>query len=498
MTQPADDRSLFNVLYDTPSGERQMRFDSEGTIVVMPQQQLRFRALFNPIIPMRAGKTSGLAPNQALPEMLTSRLTLAQRAGNPVTIDLIGKVSASARLIHPLDPRRAALITLAQSGNGLTTVCWIYDPNHDVYLVRYQFLNSSGNAIGSPVDTDISQELAGAGLARGQVFSVEQAFQGAANLGVARVRVTIFDRDNSNDSATSGAVGAVEPAIATVSAASFTEFGLAGESIVAGFGAAMASGTEAATASPLPTSLGGVSVRIRDGAGIERPAPLFFVSPDQINYQLPAGVSPGTATVTVTNGANLSAIGAVRIAATMPGLFAANGDGKGVAAAVALRVRADGSQSYEPVARYDQARGQFVSIPIDPGPPTDQIFLIFFGTGVRYRSSLGAVGVTIGGFNLPVLYAGAQGLAGLDQINVALPRSLSGRGEVDVALTVDGRASNIVRINIGGAANFAAAPTMLEELILRPLEFTPRAAIAPPPVPLSRWMVKSIEKGNSQ
>lgn len=44
---------------------------------------------------------------------------------------------------------------------------------------------------------------------------------------------------------------------------------------------------------------------------------------------------------------------------------------------------------------------------------------------------------------------GPQGsYAGLDQVNVVLPRSLAGRGEVDVLLTVDGRAANPAKINI--------------------------------------------------
>jgi len=61
------------------------------------------------------------------------------------------------------------------------------------------------------------------------------------------------------------------------------------------------------------------------------------------------------------------------------------------------------------------------------------------------------VNVKIGGPNgvaAPVSFAGEQGLPGLDQINVALPRALAGRGEVDVILTVDGKTANIVRINI--------------------------------------------------
>ena len=46
------------------------------------------------------------------------------------------------------------------------------------------------------------------------------------------------------------------------------------------------------------------------------------------------------------------------------------------------------------------------------------------------------------------LYAGAQGsLVGLDQVNVRLPRSLAGRGEVEVSFTADGKAANVVRVN---------------------------------------------------
>ena len=35
----------------------------------------------------------------------------------------------------------------------------------------------------------------------------------------------------------------------------------------------------------------------------------------------------------------------------------------------------------------------------------------------------------------------------LGQINLRLPRSLAGRGEVDITLTVDGRRANTVRVN---------------------------------------------------
>lgn len=236
--------------------------------------------------------------------------------------------------------------------------------------------------------------------------------------------------------------------LAHTSAASFSGTQFAPESIVAAFGVNLATATQTATA-PLPTQLAGTTVKVTDSAGVERAAPLFAVTPTQVNYQIPPGVALGTATITITAGDGQVTTGTIRITNVAPGLFAANANGQGVAAAVALRVRADGSQSFEPVARFDAALGRFVSVPIDLGPATDEVFLVAFGTGLRFRSALSAVSVRIGGVEVPVLFAGAQGaLVGVDQVNVRLPRELTGRGEVDVLLTVDGQAANTVRINI--------------------------------------------------
>jgi uncharacterized protein (TIGR03437 family) len=181
---------------------------------------------------------------------------------------------------------------------------------------------------------------------------------------------------------------------------------------------------------------------VRDSGGVERLAPLFFVAPSQINYQTPPGTTPGAATVTIASGDGAISTGTVTIASVAPGLFTTNANGQGL-----LRVKADGSLIYEPVARHDGSK--FVAVPIDPGPETDQVFLLLFGTGWRFRSALTAVTVKMGGVNAEVLYAGDPGeFAGQDQINLRVPRRLDGRGEIDVALTVDGRAANTVRINV--------------------------------------------------
>ncbi len=237
---------------------------------------------------------------------------------------------------------------------------------------------------------------------------------------------------------------------ATVSAAGFRA-PVAAEAIVSAFGAFLATGTAVASTTPLPTSLAGTAVNIKDAAGTERAAPLFFVSPGQVNFQVPPGTTNGAATVTITSGDGSVSTGTVTIAAVAPGLFAANADGQGVAAAVALRVRVDGSSLYEPIARYDATLNppRFVSVPLDLGPSADTVFLILYGTGIRSRSSLAAVTAGIGGTTAQVDYAGpAPDFVGLDQLNVRLPRSLIGRGEIDIALTVDGVTANAVRVNI--------------------------------------------------
>lgn len=236
-------------------------------------------------------------------------------------------------------------------------------------------------------------------------------------------------------------------AVASVSAASFLGGALGSESIAAAFGSGLATGVSVANSIPLPTALLGTTVKVKDSVGIERAAPLFFVAPTQINFLIPAGTANGPATVTVTSGDGAISQGNVNVKTISPGVFTANASGQGLAAAVALRVRADGSISYEPITQFDPAQNRVVAVPIDLGPETDQVFLLLFGTGWRFRSALANVSLTIGGLKTNVDYAGPQGdYVGLDQINARLSRNLIGRGEVDLALIVDGVTTNTVKV----------------------------------------------------
>jgi len=75
------------------------------------------------------------------------------------------------------------------------------------------------------------------------------------------------------------------------------------------------------------------------------------------------------------------------------------------------------------------------------------VHVSLYGTGIRGASSIGAVRATIGSTSVTVQYAGSHPqFPGLDQVNVHLPASLRGQGEVDITLTVDGVVSNTARI----------------------------------------------------
>lgn len=233
-------------------------------------------------------------------------------------------------------------------------------------------------------------------------------------------------------------------------ATSYVSGAMATDSIVSLFGKSLASAPASATTLPLPTTLAGVSIKVRDSRGVEHLSQLFYVSPTQINLLLPREAAAGNATVTVVgnNGQTISS-GTCIIDAVAPGLFAADTTGRGPAAGVALRVRADGSQSYEPIVSFDAAQNKFVTVPIELGPEGEQVFLVLFGSGWRGNPDLNKVSASCSGGVLPVAYAGAQGdLAGLDQLNLLLPRTLTVRGEQDVVLMVADRTANRIRINL--------------------------------------------------
>ena len=250
--------------------------------------------------------------------------------------------------------------------------------------------------------------------------------------------------------------------VVTVSAASYGAEIAPGE-IVAAFGSKLATQTVIATdADPntpgiqLPTELGGTTVEVNG-----RRAGLFFVSPTQVNYLMPAATETGSANVVVRAGDGAVSIGTAQILASAPALFTANSSGAGVPAGSVLRVLPSGAQIEEPLFQLDPATGVFTPRPINLEAAGERVFLILYLTGLgraidpNNDSNFNeAIHVLPGGNEIVPAYAGAQGtFLGLDQINVEIPRSMIGRGAVNLAVNYSTLfASNVARIEIAGTS----------------------------------------------
>jgi uncharacterized protein (TIGR03437 family) len=196
----------------------------------------------------------------------------------------------------------------------------------------------------------------------------------------------------------------------------------------------------------LPESLARVSVRVTDSRGSAQLAPLFFVSPNQINYLTPAGANTGLARVEVIRDGQVVIKGQTLIEEFAPALFSANADGRGVAAAVAVTVRPDGTQVARVIFDAAAPAGSRRGVPISLGAVGEQVYISLYGTGMRHAR--GPATATVGGEAVGVAGPVPQGqFAGLDQANLGpLPRTLAGRGEVNIMFTVSGKTANIVTV----------------------------------------------------
>jgi uncharacterized protein (TIGR03437 family) len=223
-------------------------------------------------------------------------------------------------------------------------------------------------------------------------------------------------------------------AIATVSAASFT-FQVAAKEIVAGFGVSLANTIAFATSTPLPTSLAGTRVMVRDSAGIDRIAPLYFVSPSQINYQIPAGTALGRATVSVTVNQVLVSAGPVQIVTTAPSIFTLSSNGSGTAAAL-------DAITFQP-APFNATQ-----------PDRSPNFISVWGTGLGADATDGGGNISadvqalIDGNPVTMTYAGqAPFLVGANQFNIQFPVGIAS-GERRLTISRGGMTSNTVTIAI--------------------------------------------------
>jgi uncharacterized protein (TIGR03437 family) len=449
----ANDLATFPIAQVGENG--QLTFLSGDTsATILGGGRSNFRIFFNPKIPTAAGKISGLNANQSIPDLINSLLTITTNAGGEngvqnVAYPLIGRVSTEVRLINPTATSLTPLIVAARNNDLYSVEFSVHDSNMDFFCAVYSFLNEADVPVGDAPVFYFGEDVAKANMVRGQSFTVVKQFTGANNRpNVRRVKVTVFD-NQGNQVDFSSTVGSQQGRVVNASAASFATENLAAESIVAAFGAKLATETVVATTTPLPTELAGTRVVITDSRNVERAAPLFFVAPGQVNYVVPAGTSAGPAMVTIAAADGSVSVGEVLIADVAPALFTVAATGQGLPTGIVLRVRADGAQVYEPIAEYNPVTKRFDPVSIEVRQEKEQVFLSLFGTGFRYHRSPQAVRAVVGGLEVPVYFAGKQGgLIGVDQVNLLLPPQLAGRGEVEIRLIVDGKAANPVRVQL--------------------------------------------------
>ncbi len=233
--------------------------------------------------------------------------------------------------------------------------------------------------------------------------------------------------------------------IALVNAASY-EASVAPGSIAALFGAGLSTQTLSATSVPLPKTLGGVTVKI---GGID--APLFFVSPNQINLQVPGGVAAGTAIVQVFNSGIAAAVGdgTVAVADASPGIFTLDLSGKNQAIAQNSDLSRNADFDKVPGARPEASGNVVVLYATGIGNTNPLVADGQAAPGGPLAQATSATTVTIGGTPAEVQFSGlTPGFVGLWQINVVLPANLPTNLATPMTVSLKGKQSLVTTLAI--------------------------------------------------
>jgi uncharacterized protein (TIGR03437 family) len=175
--------------------------------------------------------------------------------------------------------------------------------------------------------------------------------------------------------------------------------------LISAFGTNLAPYAQAAAAVPLLNFMGGVSATVN---GVN--APLYYISPGQLNLQIPYETQSGNARLTVTNGTQ-SATFNFTVADTAPGVFV---DAKGAtvpyasgSAGQTLILFVTGAGLHSPNVATGAAPSASTAVSQLPRPTQN-------------------VRLTIGNQNASVVFAGIPpGLVGVTQINFTVPAGLA-------------------------------------------------------------------------
>lgn len=203
---------------------------------------------------------------------------------------------------------------------------------------------------------------------------------------------------------------------------------------------------EAATdADPPPLRLGGVQIEVTDSQGVKRPAAILFVSPTQVNFEIPPQTATGEAAFEIS-GAKAPVTVRAEIHRRAPALFALNRSD--MAAATAVRVVFPSLDKF-PVSVYHCAEPLGSTCELTPIAQSadSTLYVSLYATGLGEVASLADLVVNVGDQRIAPTYAGPQlDKPGEERIDFPLPKTA--HGDLKVSVTVEGVTSNAVRIRV--------------------------------------------------
>jgi uncharacterized protein (TIGR03437 family) len=267
-----------------------------------------------------------------------------------------------------------------------------------------------------------------------------------------------------------------------VNAASYIAGPIVAGSLTTIFGAGLASSAVGSPGTPLPTTLNNVSVTMNGTA-----VPLLFVSPSQINAQVPWSLS-GTSQVqvVVTNENGSSTPVSANLAGIAPAIFTA--DGKQAVAYIA----ATRTYTFNPGQTSRIARpGEYLRLyatglgPVTNTPSTGAAPDATLTVAPTLSTTSNSPTVTIGGVTAVVSFAGLapQGInpdyVGVYEVDAQIPPTAPAGPAVPVTLSSNGVSSNTVTIPIDSTP----APLLAKWVQLGPNGAIARAIISQPTCP---------------
>ena len=356
----------------------------------------------------------------------------------PPRLDVAGNVYVSGRLtgatgftlVNPLQPPSifggVFVSAYNPSGGAITFSTNFYSPA------------TNGNIFPGGIDVDAQGNIYLAGYTTVTDLPVTSGAFKTAPAGNYDVFVAKINTATPSPVVTSGGIVPVYSSVSVVQPGEWVSI----------YGSNFASGVPL-WAGNFPTSLGGASVTI-DG----KPAYLWYVSPTQINLQIPSNVSTGFVAVVVRTGTGAIGFSGVNVAAFAPSFSLL--DSKHVAGII-LRSNGSGSNgggSYDIIGPTGSSLGyptvaakagdivELFGVGFGPTSPVVPAGAVFSGAA----ATTNPVTLTINGVAVTPSFAG-ESSAGLYQINITIPAGL-GSGDVSLQASVGGAQTPVATISL--------------------------------------------------